>query len=191
MRAVGLPSGRTVILSDTVGFVSSLPTTLVAAFRATLEEVLEADLILHVRDVAHPDTAAQKDDVLSVLDELGLEEDRLSAMIEVRNKIDLLPEAERLAATNQADRDELVCAVSAITGDGCEALLEAVDRRLNAERCVVDVSVDLSDGAAIAWLYQRGEVLSRNDDQTLAHMRVGLDAADAARFEHRFTHRGE
>jgi len=189
MRAVELPSGRAIILSDTVGFVSSLPTMLVAAFRATLEEVLEADLILHVRDIAHPDSAAQKEDVLSVLDGLGVEKDRMASMIEVRNKIDLLPAEARNAAVNQSGREENACALSAVTGEGCDALLAMIDARLNAERCVLDVAVDLTDGAAIAWLYSRGEVLSRSDDERFAHIRVGLDAADAARFEHQFTRR--
>jgi GTP-binding protein HflX len=186
MRAVTLPSGRTIIVSDTVGFVSSLPTTLVAAFRATLEEVLEANLILHVRDIAHPDTGAQREDVLGVLADLGLDEAASSSMLEVRNKIDLLEPEARASASLQAYRDGDAVALSAVTGDGEQTLLEAIDGRLNAERQVVDVSIDLADGEAIAWLYQRGEVLSRRDDERLAHMRVGLDTADAARFDHLF-----
>ena len=186
MRAVTLPSGRTIILSDTVGFVSSLPTTLVAAFRATLEEVLEADLILHVRDIAHPDTLAQREDVLAVLADLGLDDEASNAMLEVRNKIDLLGPEDRASLANVESRDGDVVAMSAVTGDGERDLLEAIDKRLNVDRQVVDISVDLADGEAIAWLYQRGEVLSRRDDETLAHMRVGLDSADAARFDHRF-----
>ena len=190
MRAVTLPSGRTIILSDTVGFVSSLPTTLVAAFRATLEEVLEANLILHVRDVAHPDTVAQREDVLAVLAELGLDEVASSAMLEVRNKIDLLAPEERASLGLQVSRDADAVALSAVTGDGEQCLLEAIDGRLNADRQVVDVSIDLADGEAIAWVYQRGEVLSRRDDEVSAHMRVGLDTADAARFDHLFVNHG-
>jgi len=190
MRAVTLPSGRTIILSDTVGFVSSLPTTLVAAFRATLEEVLEAKLILHVRDVAHPDTVAQREDVLAVLAELGLDEVASSAMLEVRNKIDLLAPEERASLGLQVSRDAGAVALSAVTGDGEERLLEAIDERFNADRQVVDVSIDLADGEAIAWVYQRGEVLSRRDDEVFAHMRVGLDTADAARFDHLFVKHG-
>jgi len=186
MRAVTLPSGRTIILSDTVGFVSSLPTTLVAAFRATLEEVLEADLILHVRDIAHPDSLAQREDVLTVLAELGLDDAATAAMLEVCNKMDLLAPEARASLVLQASRDAGSVALSAATGEGVPALLEAIDARLNVDRQVVDVSVDLADGEAIAWLYQRGEVLSRRDDEVLAHMRVGLDSADAARFDHLF-----
>jgi GTP-binding protein HflX len=185
MRAVRLPSGRTFILSDTVGFVSSLPTGLVAAFRATLEEVLEADLILHVRDIAHPDTEAQKADVLGVLAELGLDEPRLAAMVEVRNKIDKLEPELRAQQINRAAREPNAVALSAVSGEGCDALLALIDSRMNARRRVLDVSVALSDGATIAWLYRKGEVLSRRDDEASAHLRVGLDAADAARFERR------
>jgi GTPase len=190
MRAVTLPSGRTIILSDTVGFVSALPTSLVAAFRATLEEVLEADLILHVRDIAHPDTIAQKDDVMNVLDELGVEENRKNEIIEVRNKIDLIDDDERHALLTNSSRNDHAVALSAITGEGSETLLEAIDGLLDSERKFLDVAIDLSDGAAIAWLYERGEVVSRHDDGNVARIRVGLDAANAARFEQRFNNRG-
>lgn len=190
MRAVSLPSGRTIILSDTVGFVSALPTSLVAAFRATLEEVLEADLILHVRDIAHPDTAAQKDDVMNVLDELGVEESRRSDLIEVRNKIDLVDTEDRQAILASSSRDDHAVALSAVTGEGGDTLLETIDGLLNAERDVLDLSIDLSDGAAIAWLYERGEVMSREDEDGIARIRVGLDSANVARFERRFSKRG-
>lgn len=186
MRAVSLPSGRTVILSDTVGFVSSLPTSLVAAFRATLEEVLEADLILHVRDIAHPDSAAQKNDVMNVLDELGVDENRRSNLVEVRNKIDLIDEEDRDALLTNAALHGHTIALSAITGEGNDALLETIDGLLNSDRQVLDLDVDLSDGAAIAWLYERGEVMAREDEDGVAHMRVGLDDANAARFAQRF-----
>ena len=159
---------------------------LVAAFRATLEEVLEANLILHVRDIAHPDTGAQREDVLAVLAELGLEDAALASMLEVRNKIDLLEPEARESLALQASWDDDAVALSAVTGDGERTLLAAIDARLNADRQVVDVSINLADGEAIAWLYQRGEVLSRRDDEVLAHMRVGLDTADAARFDHLF-----
>ena len=186
MRSVKLPSGRAIILSDTVGFVSSLPTMLVAAFRATLEEVLEADLILHVRDVAHPDSAAQKLDVLSVLAELGVGQQRLDVMVEVRNKIDLI-DAEALAnERHRAERDGNAILLSAVSGENCDGLLDLIDQRLSASQKVLELSVDLSDGEALAWLYSRGDVLSREDDGELARLRVGLDDADAARFAHRF-----
>ena len=185
MRAVRLPSGRRFILSDTVGFVSSLPTTLVAAFRATLEEVLEADVVVHVRDISHPDAEAQKTDVLGVLGELGMEELRLAAMIEVRNKIDRLDAQARARQVERALHEPDTAALSAVTGEGVSTLLDLIEHRINATRRVLDIDVPLTDGATLAWLYRKGEVLSRRDDESLAHLQVGLDAADAARFEHR------
>jgi GTP-binding protein HflX len=190
MRALKLPSARQVILSDTVGFISDLPTDLVAAFRATLEEVQGADIVIHVRDVAHPDTAAQRRDVLRVLGGLGLGSERENGeasppVIEVLNKADLLSgEAAELVA-NQVARDPDIALVSALDGSGCGRLLEIIDAHLAASRQVVDVSVDLSDGAGIAWLYQHGEVLQREDGRDAARMTVSLDPADKARFEHR------
>jgi GTPase len=186
MRDVTLPSGRKIIISDTVGFVSSLPTSLIAAFRATLEEVLEADLILHVRDVSHPDSDAQNSDVLDVLDELGVEQDRLGKMVEVRNKVDLLSAEERAAEEARSDRNPNEILLSAVNGQGCSALLELVDQRLNANRPVVEISLAFSEGEAIAWLYDRGEILERRDEEVSAYFRVGMDAVDVARFEHRF-----
>ena len=186
MRDVTLPSGRKIIISDTVGFVSSLPTSLIAAFRATLEEVLEADLILHVRDVSHPDSDAQNSDVLDVLEELGVEQDRLGKMVEVRNKVDLLSIEEREAEEARSDRNPNEILLSAVNGHGCSALLELVDQRLNANRPVVEISLAFSEGEAIAWLYDRGEVLDRRDEEVSAYFRVGMDAVDVARFEHRF-----
>ena len=185
MRAVELPSGQSAILSDTVGFVSALPTDLIAAFRATLEEVLEADIIVHVRDISHPDSEAQKADVLLVLTDLGIEEKRLTEMFEARNKIDLLDDESRAMEANRAARYDEVAVISATTGDGCDVLLAQIDERLKSIRHVVDISVALTNGAAIAWLYRRGEVLDRHDDETQAHMTVGLDPADHARFMRR------
>ncbi|MGF1610535.1 MAG: GTPase HflX [Kiloniellales bacterium] len=186
MRKVELDGGREIILSDTVGFISDLPHDLVAAFRATLEEVTQADLVLHVRDVAHPDSEAQCADVLSVLRELGLgSKIDQGLMVEVLNKIDLLtPETrQRLLAT--AGRNQAQVAVSAITGEGIEGLLELIGRRLDESRAVKSLSVSLADGAALAWLYSHGKVLSREDDERFAHLTVRLDPADLARFERR------
>lgn len=182
MRALVLPSGRKVILSDTVGFVSELPTELVAAFRATLEEVLEADLIVHVRDVAHPDTVAQKADVESVLRDLGLGGVVDRGLIEVLNKIDLLDQGDREEQRKKAARDPSFVPVSALTGEGREQLLALLDARLGAARKAVDMTVPIEDGAAISWLYAHGEVTERHDDERFAHIRVKLDPADASRF---------
>ncbi|MBT3361301.1 MAG: GTPase HflX, partial [Rhodospirillales bacterium] len=181
MRELELPSGRKVILSDTVGFISELPHELVAAFHATLEEVCEADLIVHVRDASHPDSDAQRDDVHGVLRELGLEEVIGAGMIEALNKIDLVAGDEREVLANQAMRDDHASMVtSAATGEGCEKLLTLLDARLAEARELISADIELSDGASLAWLYAHGEVLERLDDESHAHVKVRLDAADAA-----------
>ena len=185
MRALALPSGRKVILSDTVGFISDLPPDLVAAFRATLEEVRSADIILHVRDVAHPETAAQREDVHQVLKELGLEHMMENGMVEVLNKIDLLPPDQRETILNQTSRQPSMVPVSAVTGEGLPALLHHIDTLLAARREVFDVTLDPSDGAALAWLYEHGEVLERSAEGSEMRLRVSLDPADRARFAHR------
>ena len=185
MRRVALPSGRTIILSDTVGFVSDLPTDLVAAFRATLEEVLAADFIIHVRDISHPDTEAQKDDVLAVLHDLGVNGARPAEIVEVANKIDRLSAPAREVVRNRAARQANAVALSAVTGEGCGELLSLLDTKLAVSRRIVELAVDLADGAAIAWLYRHGEVVSRRDDERTAHFEVGLADADLARFRAR------
>jgi GTPase len=187
MRRIRLPSGRQAILSDTVGFISDLPTHLVAAFRATLEEVTEADLVVHVRDIHHPESDAQRRDVHTVLGDLGLGETVENGMIEVLNKIDLLGGEERAALLNQARLNHDVVPVSAVTGAGCASLIAVFDRRFDADRAAVELDVPLSDGAAIAWLYSHGEVLTRRDDETRAHFAVRLSPADIGRFKHRAT----
>ncbi|MDB5411019.1 MAG: putative GTPase [Rhodospirillales bacterium] len=187
MRRVALPSGRQAILSDTVGFISDLPTQLVAAFRATLEEVSEAELIVHVRDVHHPDTEAQRQDVHNVLGELGLGSKVEDGLIEVLNKIDLLDADEHADLLNRNRRNHDVVPVSAVTGEGCAALLALLDQRLESDRAPVDLDVPLSDGAAIAWLYAHGEVVDRRDDETRAYLAVRLSQADLGRFKHRLT----
>ena len=185
MRAVDLPSGRKAILSDTVGFISDLPTHLIAAFRATLEEVLEADLIVHVRDVAHPDGSAQKRDVERVLIELGLEKRLENGFIEVLNKLDLLDAEQRLVTSNRVARSNLrLVPLSALTGEHCADLLAIIDELLQQGRRIYRLSVRVSDGKAIAWLYDHGEVLSRRDDDEFSHLSVRLDEADRARFNH-------
>ncbi|MDA0663640.1 MAG: GTPase HflX [Proteobacteria bacterium] len=185
MRRIELPSGRVVILSDTVGFISDLPTALVAAFRATLEEVYEADILLHVRDIFHPDTEAQKMDVESVLEDMDVKE--LPVMIEVLNKIDLLDIVGRNRIIEQAGRNETVVAVSAVTGEGCDVLTETIERWLAEGANVVDLSLHGSDGAAIAWLYSHGKVLDRQDgDNGDVRISVQLEADDEARFRQRF-----
>jgi len=168
MREVRLMSGRRIILSDTVGFISDLPTTLVAAFRATLEEVIEADLILHVRDISHAETDAQARDVENVLTDLGI--DTLSAdgpILEVWNKIDLLGPVmreEAASAARWAERQP-VC-VSAATGEGIEALLRAIDARLGHGDEVIDLVIPAHEGRLVNWLYEEAEVLDRQALET-------------------------
>jgi GTP-binding protein HflX len=194
MRRLELPSGRTAILSDTVGFISELPTHLVAAFRATLEEVTEADIIIHVRDAHHPDSEAQAQDVLAVLGDLGLADPALAdsgldgaaedPLIEAMNKIDLLDPAQRASLENHALRNSQTVALSAATGEGCEALLALLDRRLQSEIHRVRLDIPLSDGKTLAWIYRHGEVLGRRDDGEAAHLSVRLSDADLARLRH-------
>jgi len=181
MRGLRLPSGRRVILSDTVGFISDLPHELVEAFRATLEEVAEADVILHVRDAAHPETVAQRADVLEVLDSMvrdgTLDAEWRGRSIEVLNKADLLGGTDKVPA-----RDGSV-AVSAITGEGLPALKDAIDARIAAGMEEADYDIPPEDGARLAWLYEHGEVVDRIDAETAVHVRVRLLPADRARFE--------
>ncbi|MBI2719767.1 MAG: GTPase HflX [Rhizobiales bacterium] len=187
MRVIDLPHGRKVILSDTVGFISDLPTTLIAAFRATLEEVLEADVILHVRDVSHAETEAQAADVSRVLAELGLGEDRLSRIIEVWNKLDLLDAETRAARLAQAARKEACVLLSAVTGEGIGRLLAVIEARLGAGDTIYEVYLDAGDGKGQAWLHRRGEVLARKnfaDGRIRFNVRLTADVAGqaAARF---------
>ena len=183
MRAVDLPSGQRIILSDTVGFVSDLPTQLIAAFRATLEEVVEADLVLHVRDAAQADTEAQREDVMSVLRELGAEDDGDTPFIEVLNKIDLLAgEARRQCEAAERDEDETpltldnparVC-VSAVTGEGAQTLLELIDRIVTKDRLEVAFVLDASDGQARAWLHEHCDVVSETASDDALKLNVRL-----------------
>jgi len=181
MRGVTLPSGRKVILSDTVGFISDLPTQLVAAFRATLEEVLEADLILHVRDIAHPETEEQAADVGDILESLGVEED--VPVLEVWNKIDLLSEDTRRALLVQDARTPGIQAVSALTGEGLALLLAAIEQFLDEDRSEDDLVLPFSAGRARAWLHAAGVVLSEEDGDDGHKMRVRWTARQRDAFQ--------
>ncbi|MGA8389641.1 MAG: GTPase HflX [Pseudolabrys sp.] len=189
LRAVELPRGVKAILSDTVGFISDLPTMLVAAFRATLEEVIEADVILHVRDVSNGDSEAQLHDVEKVLGELGIAAaDR--RLIEVWNKIDCLDTEARARVLNLVERrsaDRRPVAVSALTGEGMSGLLAAIEAHLGESRQTIEVSVDPADGAGLSWLYRHSEVLAKDvhDDGRLT-VTVRADADNAARVRAKF-----
>lgn len=180
MRGLRLPSGRRVILSDTVGFISELPTELVAAFRATLEEVAEADIILHVRDVAHPDSAAQRADVINVLDgmvrDCMLDENWPQRTIEVLNKADLMGGIEAVP------RHPGCVAISAITGEGLPNLYSKLDQHMTASMVLTRIRLDITNGAALAWLYEHGEVLERLDQETEIMLDVRLFEQDQSRF---------
>jgi GTP-binding protein HflX len=195
LRGMRLPGGREIILSDTVGFISDLPTHLVEAFRATLEEVQLADVILHVRDVAHPETRIQKESVESTLAELGIAADD-ERLVEVLNKADLLPEDERrdLRASGDAGSGAGLprrarggtVVVSALTGEGLDELLRLLDDRLAERNRIYTIDIPVDDGAALAWLYRHGKILDRRDESTRTLLRIALDAADFGRFRSRF-----
>ncbi|MCD6034493.1 MAG: GTPase HflX [Rickettsiales bacterium] len=185
MRHMELPSGRKVILSDTVGFISELPTELVAAFRATLEEVREATILLHVRDMAHEDTHAQKADVYDVIKSLGLEEKWSNHTIEVYNKIDLLEGTDRTDVWNEASANDNCAAISAHDGMGCDYLLKLLDKKLGQHAEVVTIALKPEDGKNLAWLYEHGHVISREDTETAINLEVRLDPKSLAQWEKR------
>jgi GTPase len=187
MRAVALGRGRRVILSDTVGFISDLPTTLVAAFRATLEEVVAADLILHVRDISHPDTEAQAHDVAAVLTQLGIDADAADhRVMEVWNKADRLSEAGRTAAicAIHGAKERHPVLVSAWTGEGLDALRQAVDERLGASDEILTLEIPARAGALLSWLHDNAQVLAQETaDSGAITARVRIDPESRAKFE--------
>ena len=186
MRQLKLPSRRSIILSDTVGFVSELPTMLIASFRATLEEVIAADVIIHVRDISHPDTEAQKQDVLKVLDELGVDVTDELKFIEVLNKTDLLETHDLLRIQNIAMRNKKVVPLSAKTGENADWLIREVDELLALERTVVTLKLSYAEGKGIAWLYRNAEVLERKDLLDCAEFRVLMFSQELERFQKNF-----
>ena len=183
MRDIRLPGFDKVILSDTVGFVSDLPTELIAAFRATLEEVREADLLVHVRNIAHPDREAQREDVEDVLASLGLAEEGTPPRIEAWNKIDLLSAEERGRVLEEAKRREDVVPVSAVTGEGLDALRERMAACLRRGEEVHEIRLPASAGERIAWLHARGEVIEQKLDHDEVALSVRLSPDNWARFQ--------
>ncbi len=184
MRGLKLPGGTRAILSDTVGFIADLPTELVAAFRATLEEVLEADLIAHIRDAAHDESEAQKADVLKVLAELGVEEDR--PLIEVLNKIDLLPGEARDGLLDGNRRGKSAVAVSALTGAGIGTLLERFEARMTHDNIGLSLTLEASDGAGLAWVYRHAQVAGRQEKAGKIVLKLRIDPQQAGRIQSRF-----
>ncbi len=185
MRQITLPGIDKAILSDTVGFVSDLPTQLVAAFRATLEEVISADLIVHVRDISHPDSDAQADDVDKVLTEIGARGEGGAPIIEAWNKLDALDEDSRIAITGEAARRDDVVTISALTGEGVEHLQRALSAQLSFGSRIRSFTVDPADGGAIAWLHAHGEVVAQEMEGEALAIDVRLSDADFARYSAR------
>lgn len=186
MRKVVLANRQEIILSDTVGFISDLPTHLVAAFRATLEQVQRADVILHVRDIARPDSEAQKEDVVNILTDLGIEQSD-ERIIEVLNKIDAADELALRAAKKQVKEGDAV-AISALTGEGAEGLLLLIQEKLVSYRKTVRYRLPITDGEALAWLYGHGNVISRTDNDNEVTVEVDFDPANVGRFRERFAY---
>ena len=185
MRGVTLPGGQKIILSDTVGFISDLPTQLIAAFRATLEEVLEADIIIHVRDAAHEDADAQETDVLETLTALGLEDGALDRMIVALNKSDLMSPEDRSGIKARLER-EGGALVSALTGAGVDTLLEQVETRLMETDIVRTLELSHEQGAELSWLYRNGSVLNRSDHDSGVRLTVSAAQRIFARFDSQF-----
>lgn len=189
LRRVALPHGGQVILSDTVGFISDLPTMLIKAFRATLEEVLEADLILHVRDIAHEDAEAQRGDVEAILTDLGIDPANDRRLMEVWNKCDLLDEASLAAArtvTKPSSHNKPVI-VSALTGQGLEDLHAVIEARLANGRIIFDVTLDPANGAGLNWLHENAEVMRKNTEADgIVHVRVRIPPERAEPLRRKF-----
>jgi GTPase len=186
MRAVELCGGRKIILSDSVGFISDLPHELVAAFRATLEELLEADIIIHVRDIASSATNQQKADVLKVLASLGIDDGGERPIIECHNKIDLLDDGARAAVQKAASRRSGIIALSAATGEGTAKFLALLDSKLGVKEREYAVSLGFDAGEALSWLYNNGEVLSKSGNDGGFELRVKLSNKGAGRFGKKF-----
>jgi len=183
MRAVKLPSGRDIILSDTVGFISDLPTELVAAFRATLEEVLDADLILHVRDIAHPETEEQARDVLDILDKLGIEELAQQSIVNVWNKIDVVDADKREPLDTIAERSEKIVTTSALTGAGISVLMDAIEQNLLEPTVTEKVKLAFSEGKRRAWLFDHNVVDAEEQIDIGFEVTVTWTAKLAAQFQ--------
>lgn len=182
MRLIDLPSNRKIILSDTVGFISDLPTQLVAAFRATLEEVIEADLIIHVRDISSEMTEAENEDVREVLRDLGLKPKMVSSFIEVYNKIDKLgKDAAENLILNSEHKDYV--AISALKGTGCEYLIKVIDKKLASDKPRKSIKVDASNGKLIAWIYEHGEDVKRKDEKDKTILEFSMSEKNLARLK--------
>ncbi len=184
MRQIKLPSGREAILSDTVGFISDLPHELVESFHATLEEVLEANIIVHVRDISHPDNEAQKADVTGVLHELGLDDEFLeTSLIEVLNKTDMVEKEALEIISKQAERSQIpVVPMSAVTGHGVDKFLNQIDHHLTLTMNIIEVDLNPADGKTLSWLYSHGEVIDRHESDEITSLKVRMSEENIMRF---------
>jgi GTP-binding protein HflX len=187
MRRLELPGGREVILSDTVGFISNLPTHLVAAFRATLEQVQFADVILHVRDISSPDSEAQRGDVIRILKDLGVDYDSDDRVVEVLNKIDLVADADRTWLRDPKLRGRQV-AVSALSGEGLNDLGSTIEKILSRSHQTIKLVIPATEGKALAWIHSHANVLKREDRDDIVVIEVVMDAAEQEKFHHQFPH---
>ena len=183
MRRIELPNGQNVILSDTVGFISDLPTDLIAAFRATLEQTLHADVILHVIDAAGDDFDAQKEDVIGILEDLGIEYETDPRIVEVYNKVDLLGEDALEALMRKAKFDDQIVAISAVKEQGVDELLDTIAAVTAAARLTVSFDIPYADGKALSWLYEHAEMIEKLDGERSAVCTVHIDPADVSKFE--------
>ena len=190
VRLIRLPHGGSAVLSDTVGFISNLPTTLISAFRATLEEILAADVIVHVRDISHADSDAQSSDVDAILAEIGIA-DRADRVIEVWNKLDCL-DADARSALGEEEKGgpEAPQAISATTGEGIDRLLKAIEDKLAHGRSLVELTLDACDGRGLHWLYEHAEVMSRRDEEAGLHLTVRVASDQVERVKRRFAAAG-
>jgi GTP-binding protein HflX len=189
MRKVKLKNGQEIILSDTVGFIADLPTNLIAAFRATLEQVQFADVILHVRDIANPAHEAQREDVIAILGDLGIDYEHDERIIEVLNKLDMLDEHGRDDILRKAGFAARCVAVSALTGEGAGALLSEIETLTSANRQTVVFRINHADGEALAWLYQHAHIRERRDGDAETTVSVQIGPADLGRFKEKYGYR--
>ena len=183
MRLIKLPSGKKIILSDTVGFISDLPTELIMAFRATLEEVLQADIVLHIRDISHQDSIHQKKDVETVLKNLGLSDDVEKGLIEVFNKIDLVTDAQKQEVLNIENRSAKIVALSAVTGEGTDNLLLLIDKELNKNSVLHSFKVPVYEGEVLSFIYNKAKVISRKDDDDYITLETMVSPSDLSKIE--------
>lgn len=190
LRKIALPNKQEVILSDTVGFIADLPTHLVAAFRATLEQTLHGDVLVHMIDVSKPDFEAQRQDVIAVLEDLGISYEEDERIIEVYNKIDALADTDMLAELERrAKVDDRLCLVSAYDGRGVDEMMRVIASVIGRARQELSIQLPVADGRALAWLYEHGEITQREDGESGINIRVFLDPANLGKFEDQYSYK--